>query len=294
MTPNDELLTVSAVARRLGIAPSTLRTWDRRYGLGPSTHEVGNHRKYSPLDLAKLMVMRRLISRGVSPCDAADTAKNFDGRSESELIFHEIADAQEIVSRLYKSAKKLDMTFVESELRQYISKNGVVSTWSQVIAPLLFLIGKDWETTGKGVDVEHLLSEKLITILREPLELKMKPLNAQPVLLASIGEELHCLALHALAAALAERRIECHFLGARTPLDAISAMVTRTAPPAVFLWAQLKKNANPDFFRDLPAVRPSPRIVIGGPGWNLNECADVAVATDLSQACQEIERAVGL
>ena len=294
MTPNDELLTVSAAARRIGVAPSTLRTWDRRYGLGPSIHEVGNHRKYSPSDLAKLMVMRRLISNGVSPCDAADTAKKFDGHSESELIFHEIADAQEIVSTLYKSAKKLDMSFLESELREYISRNGVISTWSQVIAPLLFLVGKEWEETGKGVDVEHLLSETLIRILREPLDLKMKPLNAQPVLLASIGEELHCLALHALAAALAERRIESHFLGARTPLDAISAMVTRTAPPAVFLWAQLKKNANPDFFRDLPAVRPSPRIVIGGPGWNLDECANVAVAADLSQACSEIERAVGL
>ncbi|MEY3734595.1 MAG: hypothetical protein RL347_1954, partial [Actinomycetota bacterium] len=29
-------LTVAAVARRLGVAPATLRTWDRRYGLGPS------------------------------------------------------------------------------------------------------------------------------------------------------------------------------------------------------------------------------------------------------------------
>ena len=26
-------LTVAAVARRLGVAPATLRTWDRRYGL---------------------------------------------------------------------------------------------------------------------------------------------------------------------------------------------------------------------------------------------------------------------
>ncbi|MEY3685921.1 MAG: hypothetical protein RJB00_871, partial [Actinomycetota bacterium] len=32
----DERLTVASVARRLGIAPATLRTWDRRYGLGPS------------------------------------------------------------------------------------------------------------------------------------------------------------------------------------------------------------------------------------------------------------------
>ena len=138
------------------------------------------------------------------------------------------------------------------------------------------------------------MTETLIRILREPLDVIKEPLNARPVLLASIGEELHCLALHALAAALAERRIETHFLGARTPLDAISAMVVRTAPPAVFLWAQLQENADPDYFRELPVVRPAPRIVIGGPGWKLNDCGAVVVATDLSHACLEIERAVGL
>ena len=31
-------LSVAAVARMLGIAPATLRTWDRRYGIGPSAH----------------------------------------------------------------------------------------------------------------------------------------------------------------------------------------------------------------------------------------------------------------
>lgn len=67
-------LTVAAVARRLGVAPSTLRTWDRRYGLGPSAHTAGAHRRYSPTDVARLMVMRRLTLEGVSPADAARIA----------------------------------------------------------------------------------------------------------------------------------------------------------------------------------------------------------------------------
>ena len=71
-------------------------------------------------------------------------------------------------------------------------------------------------------------------------------------------------------------------------------MVSRSAPPAVFLWAQLKENAQPEFFRGLPDVRPAPRIVLGGPGWDRNECSDVAFVEDLEQACQEIGRAVGL
>ena len=71
-------------------------------------------------------------------------------------------------------------------------------------------------------------------------------------------------------------------------------MINRSAPPAVFLWAQLQENALPEFFRDLPAVRPAPRIVLGGAGWNRDECSGVAIVEDITQACLEIERAVGL
>ncbi len=67
-------LTVSAVAHRLGVAPATLRTWARRYGLEPSAHRAGAHRRYTPADLALLVVMRRLTLEGVPPADAARAA----------------------------------------------------------------------------------------------------------------------------------------------------------------------------------------------------------------------------
>ncbi len=71
-------LTVAAVAQRLGVAPATLRTWDRRYGLGPSGHAAGAHRRYSADDLARLVVMRRLALDGVAPQDAAKAALEAD------------------------------------------------------------------------------------------------------------------------------------------------------------------------------------------------------------------------
>ncbi|RJQ69575.1 MerR family transcriptional regulator [Pseudonocardiaceae bacterium YIM PH 21723] len=64
-------LTVAAVARQLGVAPATLRTWDRRYGLGPSDHTSGRHRRYGPTDIARLELMQRALLRGASPAEAA-------------------------------------------------------------------------------------------------------------------------------------------------------------------------------------------------------------------------------
>nr|WP_271214406.1 MerR family transcriptional regulator [Rhodococcus wratislaviensis] len=40
------------------MAPSTLRTWDRRYGIGPSVHVQGSHRRYTPRDVARLECMQ--------------------------------------------------------------------------------------------------------------------------------------------------------------------------------------------------------------------------------------------
>ena len=55
------------------MAPATLRTWDRRYGLGPSEHAAGAHRRYSPADVSRLEEMRRLTLEGVPPAEAART-----------------------------------------------------------------------------------------------------------------------------------------------------------------------------------------------------------------------------
>src|ERR1700712_1152996 len=70
--PSDSpRLRVAAAARRVGVAPSTLRTWDRRYGIGPTDHAPGRHRRYSPDDLARLDLMRRALILGATPADAA-------------------------------------------------------------------------------------------------------------------------------------------------------------------------------------------------------------------------------
>jgi DNA-binding transcriptional MerR regulator len=291
---DEELLTVAAVARRIGVAPATLRTWDRRYGLGPSAHEAGEHRRYCPNDLAILTAMRKLITAGVSPADAAQQAKDFKGKISVEEIVDNFEVREDLVEALHTASKLLDKRFIEDAVRNDIEKHGVIASWSEVIVPLLFLIGDEWEKTKTGIEVEHLLTEILKSVLREKSTMVSEPCNPRPVLLASVGEEMHSLALHALASALAEKNISTYFLGARTPLEALNGVITRSAPPAIFLWAQLTHNGDSRFYTDIPSSRPAPRVIIGGPGWTVNSDCPVAHVSDLSQACAEIERAVGL
>jgi len=289
--PMDEMLTVAAVARRLGVAPATLRTWDRRYGLGPSSHEAGEHRRYSAKDLAKLTLMRRLIASGVTPADAAIRALAHKGSLASVNPIAELDSDSQLISTLFKSAKALDTDFVESTIRNAIEERGVEATWCHVVVPLLERVGSYWADTGEGIEVEHLLTEIVKRVLQRGS--CKNPINAHPVILAAIGEELHCLALYALAAVLAEQNIDTHFLGARTPVEVLASVAKKSAPPAIFLWAQLSKNGDTKSLTQLPSIRPAPRVVIGGPGWKKSGCEGAYFAADLRSACEEISQAVG-
>lgn len=290
----EELLTVAAVARRLGVAPATLRTWDRRYGLGPSTHEAGEHRRYCPADLAKLMLMRRLISAGVAPSDAAEKAKAAKGEVKLANIVKEFEVREEVVAAINKALQAFDIAFVEEILEAQLEELGVEIAWHEIIVPTLIEIGESWQESGEGIEVEHAFTEILKKLFRDRSQSIETPVNPNPVVIAAVSEEQHSLPLHALEALLSESGIRTHFLGARTPFEAVASTITRVAPPAVFLWALLPKNADPQFYRNLPTVRPAPRIVLGGPGWDADSCSDATLVMGLGNAAEEIKRAVGL
>ena len=296
----DDSLTVAAVARRLGVAPATLRTWDRRYGIGPSEHCAGNHRRYSAGDVIRLTSMVRLIVAGVTPKDAAGKALelNLKGtQNKVEKLIQKSEDQSDLISLLFKSAIKFDQGKIEKLIRKSISEKGVEATWIEVIAPLLNEVGDVWVRTGAGIDIEHFLSEVVRKLLSENLGKISSPKNARPVLLACVENELHSLALLALAAVLAEARIECIFLGARTPQSALNEVITKAAPPAIFLWAQLSENADHKYVKSMPSIRPAPRVLLGGPGWKTAKIAasnKLVITEGLRDAREQIIEALAV
>ncbi|WP_406134117.1 MerR family transcriptional regulator [Streptomyces zaomyceticus] len=72
-------ITTGAVARRLGVSPTTVRSWDQRYGIGPAVRANGKHRRWAPGDIAMLEEMCRLTAAGVPPGEAARAARATHG-----------------------------------------------------------------------------------------------------------------------------------------------------------------------------------------------------------------------
>ncbi|WP_176929567.1 MerR family transcriptional regulator [Lentzea albidocapillata] len=298
---SEPLLSVAAVARRLGVAPATLRTWDRRYGLGPTGHTMGRHRKYGPPDVARLELMQRALLRGASSAEAARFA--LDSKSSMTHGVVPVAPsggrglkmpgASRLARGLGRAAVAMDSIAVQEMLADSLASDGVIATWNEVVRPVLTAVAARWQLSGTGVEVEHLLNECVLAAFVRATPLVTLGRNHRPVLLACMPEERHNLPLYPLAAELAQRGVVVRQLGAALPVDALAVAVRRTAPSAVVLWAQLPRYADPGVISALPRTRQQVRVFVGGPGWRRGVVtAPAERVEDLAAAVDAVEAAV--
>ncbi|GID32667.1 MerR family transcriptional regulator [Paractinoplanes brasiliensis] len=291
-------LTAGAVARRLGVAVTTLRTWHQRYGLGPSEHVPGHHRRYTAEDLDRLEVMRRLTAQGVAPAEAAAWARRtpLDGAPPGAAR-HGGGNAIPLgavgaaARGLGRAAMRLDAPAMRDILEMVIEERGVIGAWTDVIMPVLVGVGERYEATQRFVEVEHLLSRAVT----EALGSVPRPgsLRSPQVLLAAADEEQHTLPLEALAAALAEAGIPARLYGARVPPTALADAIERTGPTVVVLWSQTPVSSDPAQLEQVAAGPHAPLLVAAaGPGWAEPLPPGVVQLTDLTTAVETVTAAV--
>ncbi|MFG1648960.1 MerR family transcriptional regulator [Micromonospora sp. NPDC049275] len=295
----DEALSAGAVARRLGVAVTTLRTWHQRYGLGPSEHVPGHHRRYTPADLARLETMRRLTAEGVSPAEAARWARQAPDRTSVDTVARSrirppgrdgggaipVGRAGPAARGLARAAMRLDAAAINETIAHTIAASGVVATWETLLRPVLAGIGDRHATTAGLIEVEHLVSRCVSEAFAAASQANA-PSGPARILLSCSDEEQHTLPLEALAAALAEAGVSYRMLGARVPVAALVEAVNRTGPAAVVLWSHTRPTADPAQLSALLAAPRRPLLILAaGPGWRADTLpAGVVRPVDLAEA----------
>ena len=299
-------LSTGTLARRLGVSPTTLRSWDRRYGIGPAVRTDGRHRRWTPPDVAVLETMCRLTSAGVPPAEAARAAKAAGSRetvgsatarpavepaagpppsrapeppSRSRAAGTlPLGDVRQECRGLARAAVRLDAPAVEEQLAAAVATHGLAVAWQEVMVPTLHAVGRKWASSGdRYVEVEHLLSWHMSSALRRCAHPPARHGDAPgpgPVVLACVPGEQHTLALEALNAGLSELRLPTRMFGAAVPAEALTAAVERLGPAAVVLWAQARSTASLPLARHLAGTqwgvkgaRRRPLVILGGSGW---------------------------
>ncbi|MFJ4714453.1 MerR family transcriptional regulator [Streptomyces sp. NPDC088785] len=301
-SPEAPGVTTGTLARRLGVSPTTLRSWDRRYGLGPVRRPTGRHRRWTAEDVAVVEEMCRLTTTGLAPAEAARLAR--------ERLAAESAPArpdgppagtpapaspQRLCRGISRAATRLDAPTVHGLLTEAVRTYGLARAWQEVMVPVLHAVGRKWEEAGdRYVEVEHLLSWHVSRALHQAVP--VAPASAlPPLVLACVPAEQHVLPLEALSAALAERGVPQRMFGAAVPVEAVSAAVRRTGPRVVVLWAQARSTASLPLARHLAethwgvrGARGRPAVMLCGPGWAGRRVPGALRPTTLPEALSQI------
>ncbi|MPV37836.1 MerR family transcriptional regulator [Georgenia subflava] len=223
-------LTVAAVASRLGVAASTLRTWDRRYGLGPTSHEAGSHRRYTPDDVARLERMRHLTLQGVAPADAARAAASADPEGQVvQLPTDGVQRGQQQADHgerllvdplsLAAAAVEPDLPRVQRMLDQEVRDQGIVKAWTAVAKPALAMLRQRERSDRPGVDPEAVVTAAVLGAVRDLTVSRLRgsgggeTLPNGPIVLLCAGAERR-LRAHVIGGGLAERGVPSRVLRA--------------------------------------------------------------------------------
>ncbi len=290
-------LPTGEVARRLGVSPVTLRSWERRYGIGPAQRDEGRHRRWSATDVARLETMCELTARGLPPAEAARLAVHpGPGRLTALLRSEPTSGAAEAPPRpleeeatrrrvrgLIRAADRLDAPTLQELLADTLDLWGVEAAWDEVIGPMLRAAGRRWATVGEPyIEVEHFLSWHVAAELHRracPV-----PRRGPVTLLAAVPGEDHTLPLDALAATLTGRGTAFRMLGSSVPPPALAQALQRLGPAAVVLWSQTRTTAAPNLAAHLlnipfgvAGARHRPLLLLAGPGWRGVKVPDQAV-----------------
>ncbi|WP_433655043.1 MerR family transcriptional regulator [Nocardia sp. CA-128927] len=268
--------TVGVVASRLGIPVATLRSWNRRYGLGPSGHMPGRHRHYAPDDLAMIERMVDLVRAGASPASAARAARAT------------VAPVLGDVAPVLAAGRRLDGVELLATISAHLARYGVVATWNRLCRPAFAEIVGRQARDGGFIDVEHLLSWAVATSLHRTVAMPGRRAEHRAIVLACTADENHALPLEVLRAALAERGLVAVFLGPSMPDSALTEALSRhDRPPLVVLWSQSVPTARAGAIR--AATAGSSCVLPAGPGWYGSDLpAGVRHVNSLEDAVEQI------
>lgn len=259
-------LRIGEVARRAGVSASTLRAWERRYGLLEPERSGGGFRLYSDDDVARVREMREHVDRGVAAAEAARLA-----RGGAVVVGAPAADPVALASALGEAFAHFDEIAAQGVLDRALSTLSLETALRDVLLPALSTVGSEWRDDASSIAQEHfgtnIVRGRLLGLARG-----WDRGGGLRALLACPPGEQHDLALLVFGIALHNHGWRVTHLGADTPVATIAAAAELLDPDLVVL-AATDRRRFASVADELAPLARTHRLALAGAG------ANAAVAT---------------
>lgn len=257
--PDGPLVRIGELARRAGVAPATLRAWERRYGLVDPTRTESGYRLYSTADELRVRSMARLIDSGLAPAEAA--ARVVLPASPASATGHPPAGPEMLAglrANLLAAIADFDDGAAEGLLDRAVAALSIDALLDEVLLPVLR--GLEDETIGQEHFASNLIRGRLMALARG-----WGGGHGRLAVLACPEGELHDLGLIAFGLVLRGHGWRIGFLGANTPVAAVMACCEEVEPDVVVLSA-LTPGAFEGMEPQLTQLAGSTRLHLAGAG----------------------------
>lgn len=206
-------LNISALARRTGVAPDTLRKWEQRYAILRPHRTVGGQRRYTQADVARVEWLRARLAEGYRIGEAAALLGD-----ETTAV---TSGPDELREAILAAAERGDGEAAGWLLDQCFAVHSLSDALTDVVAPLLQDVGDAWESGRFSVAQEHLVSVAVRSRLDRFLADARGSVRGVAILACAPGEQ-HELGLLMVAVMMRADGWQVGYLGPNTPLaDAI-------------------------------------------------------------------------
>lgn len=286
---------VGAVSERLGIAASTLRTWERRYGIGPTHRTAGGHRRYTEQDIDRAEMVRRLVSRGVAAQDASRVVSDLDDDEVRAAIRQEHStpvDAwcEDHIDDLIRLALDADEQRLDETVNRLVGRPVFLSVWTEVLSPFLARLAAEEAVGSLSAEAENLATTALLRALQGARPDDDGASESCDVLLVTDCSLEESLPVLALEAGLRERHAEVRFIGPEHAQAEARRHISDAAPRSAVVWSSTPHDWT--WLQD--AGIP---LIVAAPSWpheaKVNAMSAIEpVITDVRHLAEHVLRAI--
>ena len=227
------MYTVSQAARLTGVASTTLRAWERRYGVIAPRRTDGGYRLYDAHQIELLREMAARVATGMRPAQAAASLASFRAAAPTP-----VPDAD-----LVSAAATLDTAVLRATIERGFAGDDLEGTLTGWLLPQLERLGDAWADGRLSVAHEHFVSAQLMGALASAYD-RATPEEPGPTVLVGLpAGARHELALLAFAICLRRLGADVVYLGADVPPEDWRAAAEGRRPLAAVLGVHARSDA---------------------------------------------------
>jgi len=249
---------IRTIAAMTGVKPVTLRAWETRYGLLNPIRTESGHRLYTDADIETVQKALALRARGIPIRQVPDILANEDVTATEDEPWHGYRE------RMMTAIGNFEEPELDRIYQEVLGLYPITSVITDLIEPVLTLLGQRWDKVPGGIAEEHFFSTYVSHKLKARFQHQFGQATGPMIVCSCLPDEIHDLGLSLFCLAAHEANYRIINLGANTPLSHLEVVCRRRSPSAVVL-AGLMTPANETLqqLRQL-TTRTDSRVFVGG------------------------------